>query len=830
MVKRTGIIAFAIALLTGSLTLAANSAGYDWQSVVVGGGGFVDGIIFHPTIKGIMYARTDMGGAYRWNPSTSAWIPITDWIGSSASDNYGILAIGLDNNDSNKVYLLTGKYTASWAGMGYVLASSDGGRTFPQMTQLHAKCGSNQDGRGAGERIAVDPNLGSILYVAGTHWYETATVGYNGTLWKSTDGAKNFDSVKTGPTGNGIFVLFDSSSSTKGSATKDIYASFDSSSAGAPAIWRSRDAGATWNVLSGQPTGYATHGTVAGHYIFFSINKAGDKSPNGLGPMGMAHGAVWRFNTKDNSWAEISPVKDPGYGYGTVSAYNRSPGRLVVSSVDKWDTGDEVWLSTDTGSTWITKRTNGTLDKTFAPWIDKRSPHWLASVQYDPFDSTVALFGTGYGVFRTTNLLSSNPTWAFNDSNFEETVAMQLVSPPAGAPLLSAMGDQGGFRHVRLDKSPTEMYVPDVGTTLAMDVAWKNPAIFVKAHNAAISNGGKTFGSISVDSGKTWTGFATQPPVLVPSSANGWSGGGGTKSIVISADASSILWTPTGPTTPYVSKDKGKTWTATTGTDFDATSMSNACPAADRANGNKFYLANAQKGTVSYSTDGGSSFVQSSTKLDSMASWEASKVTIVAAPGYEGDVWVTWGHVWSAPRGLYHTVNGGSSFTRVSTVADAWLVGFGKAAPGKTYPAIYMFGVVGADTGIFLSKDSAATWTRINDPAHQYGGLHSIVGDPNVYGRVYIGTEGRGVVYGQPAGSSPIQVSTRKVATISAIHREGMRLVSREGVIQLLDLSGKTLRQSRIVNGNQTLSLAGLPRGIFIARHGAESMRIMNMR
>src|ERR1039458_5516116 len=47
---------------------------YVWRNVTMGGGGFVTGIIFHPTAKNLMYARTDVGGAYRWEDAAQKWI------------------------------------------------------------------------------------------------------------------------------------------------------------------------------------------------------------------------------------------------------------------------------------------------------------------------------------------------------------------------------------------------------------------------------------------------------------------------------------------------------------------------------------------------------------------------------------------------------------------------------------------------------------------------------------------------------------------------------------------------------------------------------------
>ena len=41
---------------------------------------------------------------------------------------------------------------------------------------------------------------------------------------------------------------------------------------------------------------------------------------------------------------------------------------------------------------------------------------------------------------------------------------------------------------------------------------------------------------------------------------------------------------------------------------------------------------------------------------------------------------------------------------------------------------------------------------RINSDGEQYGWIgQTITGDPNVFGRVYLGTNGRGIRYADPA-------------------------------------------------------------------------------
>jgi photosystem II stability/assembly factor-like uncharacterized protein len=118
---------------------------------------------------------------------------------------------------------------------------------------------------------------------------------------------------------------------------------------------------------------------------------------------------------------------------------------------------------------------------------------------------------------------------------------------------------------------------------------------------------------------------------------------------------------------------------------------------------------------------------------------------IYSTPGKEGELWI------AAFDGLYRSTDTGNSFSRTDNVQEIHGFGFGKAAPGNNYPALYFIGIVNGVRGIFRSDDVAQNWFRINDDQHQWGLLLHITGDPKIYGRVYVGTHGRGTLYGDPA-------------------------------------------------------------------------------
>ncbi len=705
------LFAFAIAVLiagcAGGAVMADGSAGsgkYVWKSVIAGGGGFIDGIIYHPAEKGLVYLRTDMGGAYRWDDTAKIWICLNDMFTRSEADNYGILSLAVDPADANKVYMMTGKYTQDWAGKGVFLASDDRGKTWKK-TGLDFKVGGNEDGRGCGERLAVDPNKPSVLFMGSTK---------NG-MWKSTDSGETWEQVSSFKPVNINFIAFDPASGKKGSVSKRIFASAADTS---KSIYVSEDAGKSWKAVVGQPKKLMgiRNDVVKGFlYVTFS---------DGPGPNGATMGAVYKYDIAEGAWTDLKLPEGPG-GFSGISVNPKDPKNIIVSSLDRWGGPDDVFLTFDGGKTWAQKIKGAKWDNSYAPYTAKNfTPHWIADVKMDPFDPNSAMWVTGYGLWATNNLKDEPCTWYFNDKIIEQTVPLEIISPPSGgAHLVSALGDVDGFRYVDdFDKSPADRHSPPSWTTLSMACAWNSPDFMVKTINKP------TFGAYSEDNGITWKNFAKKP--------EGAKSGGGTRSICVSADGKSIVWYPE-KAELYFSKDKGATWTKSNG------GVPGIRPVADTANASKIYAYDGATGTMWVSNDYGENFSKGSANFDFVQKWTVDDCMAAAVPGKEGHVWVT-----ADTKGLFRTKDSGNSANKIEGVDEAYRLGFGKAAPGKDYPAIFIVGKVGGVYGFFRSDDEGSSWTRINDDEHQYGWIHCIIGDPRIYGRCYVALEGRGVAYG----------------------------------------------------------------------------------
>src|ERR671917_921126 len=184
---RTLLLAAALSFAAGAL---AQSPPYNWRNVQIYGGGFISGIVFSQTEANLVYCRTDIGGAYRLDPATNRWVPLLDSVGWDDWNLTGVISVATDPVNPNNVYVAAGTYTNDWTSQnGAVLRSADRGATW-QRTMLPFKLGGNMPGRGAGERLAVDPNRNATIYLG-------APSG-NG-LWRSTDSGVTWAKVTSFP-------------------------------------------------------------------------------------------------------------------------------------------------------------------------------------------------------------------------------------------------------------------------------------------------------------------------------------------------------------------------------------------------------------------------------------------------------------------------------------------------------------------------------------------------------------------------------------------------------------------------------------------------------
>jgi hypothetical protein len=576
-------------------------------------------------------------------------------------------------------------------------------------------------------------------------------------LWRSTDSGVTWSQVTNFPNvGNYVqdpsdtsgyasdnqgivWVTFDESTGTSGNATKTIYVGVADAD---NAVYRSTDAGATWQRLSGQPTGHLAHKGVLdakNGYLYLAYSDKG-------GPYDGGKGRLWRYATGTGTWTNISPVAeaDTFYGFSGLTVDRQKPGTVMATAYSSWWPDTQIFRSTDSGSTWSKawdytsypdRENRYTMDVSSSPWLawganpapPEQTPKlgWMTeALEIDPFNSNRMMYGTGATIYGTENLTNwdSGSKFAIRPmvQGLEETAVNDLASPPSGAPLLSALGDVGGFRHTDLAKVPSMMFTqPNFTTTTSLDFAESNPDTVVRVGN--LDSGPHI--AFSTDNGANW--FAGNDP-------SGVSGGG---TVAAAADGSRFVWSPQGAGVHYAT-GFGTSWQASGGI------PSGALVESDRVDPKTFY--GFKSGKFYVSTDGGATFKESpATGLPS-----GDSVRFKALPGGKSDVWLAGGATDGA-YGLWHSTDGGASFTRLSNIEQADAIGFGKAAPGASYQTLYTSAKIGGVRGIFRSTDKGASWTRINDDAHQWGWTGAaITGDPRIYGRVYVSTNGRGVIYG----------------------------------------------------------------------------------
>jgi hypothetical protein len=739
----------ALPTLAGSAAVHKSIAPYQWRTVPIGGGGYITGMVIHPNVPDLVYIRTDVGGAARWDATKSVWTPIAnaETVGGLFPYASGVESIAIDPQNPDVVYMVVGMYRAqmleSWGqwkkgdpNPSAAFKSTDRGETWTRLN-FNPSSGANEDWRWVGERLAVDPNDSNVVL------FGSRSEG----LWRSADTGKSWQIVTSLPISDdqklGVaWIIFDPASGNPGTSSKIIYAAVTGKG-----IFRSADSGGSWALLTGNeadtldnplPTYAPKRAALASNGTLYAAFY-GDGGKSG----------VWRYDTKGNRWKNITPKT--GIDYNAIAVDPRDPYHVIAVEL-KYGFQSQIFRSEDGGGKWRIVQSNANFS---APWYPKEM--WasaVASVSFDPHHTNRVWYTDWYNVWRTDDVTRSPSDWTTQTAGHEETVVFTLATPPQGAPLFSGMADIMGFRHESTTAYPSTSF----GNMLmqyanGIDYAASDPNQVVLVGGWQNQETGN--GALSADNGKTWTKFENVP------------GGARWGKVAFSADGKSIVWIPTGMI-PYYSDDGGKTWTDAGGVPpglvGDQWSIDHPI-AADRVTPGRFYIARGN--SVTRSDDGGKTWQIVGRLADlndgdmraSIAEESPDKIGkievngVPAAPNYRmvqtaqgiaGEVWVQRG------SDLYVSTNAAETFTRIDA-DEVKLFALGKSNAGNTRPTIYLYGKFGSVYGLFRSDDSGTTWAQLDSTNAPLYNASVMMGDQQEYGRIYIGLNGRGVWTGAPA-------------------------------------------------------------------------------
>jgi uncharacterized protein YjdB len=711
--------------ITGMLTLLCHllsvAQTYNWSNVRIGGGGLVSSIQTHPSVPNLRFITTDVGNPYRWNESAQRWegllngLPAVYWTTVA-----GNLAFAPNDATGNILYVSMPKGTGA---AGTIMKSTNRGNTWTDLNMPIWLNPNSTDEKRNGQRLVVDPKNSNVVYVT-TRIPASSSETTNGT-YRSVNGGESWTKMDTL---HGRFIVFDTSGGTLGGLTKRLYI------ANLNGVYVSNDAGTTFSLMPGSPGGLR-RGQLYGGGILYAAG-------NGL---------VYKYN--GSTWSNITP---PFSGSFTSVAVNPRNSSQVITNIDAF-TG-AMYKSNNGGASWT--RVKGTRDFSEIPFHGGTGiGNTIIDLAWDSFDSTQVWMADLLNAYQGTNIWSDASVWKVRAAGHEEVVVTgPLISPPSGSNLLmSVTADVAGFDHKSLTNPPLKAISDDFQYYNSQGVHMTGAALQETNPNFIVRVGrrgwsGTGLGGYSIDGGLHYTQW------ICPADMTGGR-------IAVSATSETIIWTTQGGYT-YRSVDRGNNWTkinsitnsaigtlGATGSIFTVPPDMNPL-AADKVNGNKFYLYFFGKMMVS--EDGGLTFVQKYASLPNVQN--VAYVKVETTPGKEGDVWVS-----IEGNGLYHSTNSGVNFTKITKVQSAKLMALGKGA--MTDPAIYVVGTVdNIPNSMFRSDNNGATWTVVSNPA--ISEPRNLSADRRTYGRVFMGSAGNGIYVGEtvPGPVTGVTVSPATVA------------------------------------------------------------------
>ncbi len=773
---------------------------YVYRHAPVPGGGFVTGFVFHEKTPGIAYARTDIGGVYRYAPESRSWKSLCDHVTHPNRWETYPLSIAVSSLDGRRLYVVTGDGREN----NKLCVSHDLGESFAYRdvpTGIHG----NAPGRGTGERLICSRADADTLYFAsqtgglfvthdlGESWEHVPVCAPGGRE------ETNLTFIHVHPENEDFLIV-----GTNGEKNRP-----DGIIRG-PSLYYSTNGGRSFAVLPGQPEplmhanstypGYvAQRYAFDGQHLYITFSQPGycwaGFNSYACDTGSCVDGMLLRYKiTASGEIHEITDLTPPGYndpdypkrrlgcGLGGIAIDPNHPGVVVMSTIGHPE-ADTIYHSADNGQHFtpiLQGLSTGKIDFT----VDYMKPeyngghsiiHWMGDLKINPFDGNHAFFTTGTGIFATFDLQNAlqnkTVTWQPLCSGLEETVHLNVYSPAKGpVQLIDIIGDLGGFAFRDLTQPCENSFADQAGNRYitCMNADYPESTARPVVVTARGNWKGKTTGGLilSRDDCETWTRLDDPREIspladeLVasirrPNVNAGWT--------AISSDGKTIVWgLARGNELPITAllytENEGQAWHQ--GKVYDLSGQQIIDEKAtikvfsDRVWPDVFY-GFAENSRIYASLDKGRTFREMKLPdvfprcyLSGIDSKQHYEIRVQReAPGV---IWLSL-----AENGLWRLAfdkeNSKVAAERVSREGDTvYRVGLGKAEKEDGPQAIYINGIIDGEYGFYRSLDGGASFDRINTKEQMFGDIRSICGDPRTFGRFYIATGTRGVLWGEP--------------------------------------------------------------------------------
>lgn len=769
---------------------------YNYQNAPIPGGGYVTGFLFDKTHPDVLFCRTDIGGAYRYESEKEAWKSLMDHVTMERLDESYPIAMALDEETPGKLYIISGMHQKP---RGLLAVSEDYGENFTYK-EVPVPVHGNWGGRGSGYRLVC---ANGALYFASQKGGLLISRDEGNTWQQMTVGGEEYLTlVWASPKKKGMLVVGAAGVTTGEKETfrgPALYVSYDDGQSfdALPLPENKRQSDSLW------PGYVAERYDYDGTYLYvtlaqtamrcFDLNLAyscdcgqvqGGKVIRYLfdenGNIG-GYEDITPYNTMyGGAPVQESPENMLSYGFGGISSTKDLPGLLVCSTICKRD-GDMVYRSRDYGTTWeciLYDLSVGELAFRTSYMKPEHNGghsllHWLSDIKINPHNKEAAWFNSGTGVFRTKNLTADKVVFEDWCDGIEETVHLNVYSPNGGpVQAIDIVGDLGGFAFRDLTKPCRNSFDDKNGnryiTCLNADYSETHPECFVatargnwtgqtKGGLVMTKNAGETYERLSMPFGLSEKIDELSHRIEQPNTNSGW--------VAMSPNCENIVWTVgdrflVTADAAVVSNDGGQTFKKCVIYDKTGNLVEDDRGFkvfSDRLRNHLFYgFGEASQFYVS--RDGGNTFCEKSLpegfpevefhKIDG-----ANKAEVRGDAGRSGVFYMAlqehglWKLSYNAETDAWRA----KRLTKDKEVVYA--VGLGVRTPSGAYlgedKAIYIAGTIGNEYGFYRSFDDAGSWERINTKKQMFGHIISIDGDSRTFGRFFLATGSRGLIYGE---------------------------------------------------------------------------------